>query len=778
MNIDYTNEFYCFDTETTTFYSDSGEAYTDVYLASFLKVPFILSQTQKDIEAIEPIFNRDWNQINSQIEYISAHTPRGYYQIIYVHNLAYDWDGLVKNCDFIKNNYNNRSTQSLYIKSRKPLFVRIKNIEFRCSYRFLNNNLRTLGKIYDYPKLEIDYEQQFFSFSKLPQSEYEYNVRDVRCQAFAILQECKKYPYIETLQDVPLTNTSLTRKLNQFINSRKDNKSYKDRNMYAVKEYGPLIDTYEQVYQGAYTHGNAYDIGKVLTNISSIDITSSYPDSMLHRDYPYHFKKAKKKVKQFFEYTYYKYNKKTFNECLMNIRRPFEYAFFGKFTFRNLKCKVFQGNVQFPTLSFHKILNHPVCTLDNGRIINASEVQIYLNHIDFFIFDNFYEYELVNVEDLYYTQQFRPLHPFIIKVVEQYAHEKTIYKKIHIQLKMGQKLTEQDFYCEKIQDFICSEEVRKSILKLPEAEQKNTINRLLMSAKNRLNAQYGILVQRIFQENYVYDIEDDTFSFFIDKTLPRNLYRNFEEGLFITAYSRLTLFSMADFLLQYGLRPIYSDTDSWKVDGNPAAVRKAVQNFNDIIENSAHNSELYGIGFFDFEGTYKYFSMLGSKKYLCADDKNIECTIAGVPKLRMSDIFTQLYAKYDYDFQAFCDDCFKPCTLLSYSAIQKLSCKFYQNSFDGVVKDSNGEYGYIQFNNMVELYKTDYTLIDTNNKANADYIRYLEYVQDRHISQMWSEIYVNDEEEAEVRYLEEYKKDYHLINDYMENTLNYFKEDL
>ena len=777
----YLNNFIVFDIETTTFESE-GNVYTDMYLASFLKVNFNVNTSKAQLNSKRVCFVRSWKETEEYLKNLSENIPKGKTQIIYCHNLAYEIDGIFKNIQFFRDMFINEpeNCETLFVKSRKPIFCRFGNIEFRCSFKLLNKNLRMLGNLYNYNKLDIEYDAQYFSFSDLPDEEYRYNAKDVRLTAYAILQECKKYPFIKTVKDIPLTVTSFVRKNNIYLNDKKVEKAFKERNKYALQNYENRIDMLEQVYQGGYTHSNAYDTGRIRTNVTSIDITSSYPDSMLNRLYPYNFKECRSKnITAFFKFIN-SHNDYNLNYIINNVKQPFTYAYYGRFKISKVKIKNFD-NCNFPVISYSKILNKPICTFDNGRIVFADEIEIYLTEIDYYLLSQFYEFELEEVSELYYTRQFRMLHPFILNAIRQYAHEKTVFKRclkiVSSENKNRRKLTAEDFYCEKINKNIIIQREIDTILSMNLDEQENTIEILLATAKSNLNSIYGIMVQRIYQDEYIYDIELDEFEHEVDRTAPRNLYRNFEEGIYITAYSRLTLFTMAQYLLENSLRPIYSDTDSWKVEGDPVKVRQTVEKFNSIIERSSHNSEFYNIGYFDVETTYQYFISWGAKKYIAIEKTEdllrVFPTIAGVPKKRIGEVFTYLLNSfYQGDIIEFVDNAFKPNTVFRYSAIEKLSTKYYQNSFSGTVTDENGKQGYIVFNNMVELFKTDYCLLDTNNSVNANYIKYLEYLQNRKINIDCSELY-KEENEYRVRYIPGFKTDYYLKSDYMKKLDEY-----
>ena len=214
--IKYSNLIFSFDIETTTI-KDSNPHITDVYLSNFTSMDFLTGKISK------PLFLRSWSEINDFLYFLNK-AKGDEKTLIFVHNLGYEFDGLIKNCEFVKKNFSNEN--SLFIKSRIPLFIRLDNIEFRCSYRLLNNSIKTIGLNLGYEKLEIDYNKRYFSFSDLPQEEYEYNARDTEIVLRAIFNEKNQWDWLNDINDLPLTFTGFSRKNNQEINSIEDRKLF------------------------------------------------------------------------------------------------------------------------------------------------------------------------------------------------------------------------------------------------------------------------------------------------------------------------------------------------------------------------------------------------------------------------------------------------------------------------------------------------------------------------------------------------------------------------
>lgn len=733
--INYNNYFYTFDIETTTFEHEE-QKYTDIYLFSFLKVKFDKQITIDKLEHTPLTTGRTWQEVNQQLIDINEQSKK-YNQItiIYVHNLAYEFDGIVKNCSFVRDAYINGTVKDLFRSPRKPIFVRIGNIEFRCSYILLNSSLKALGQLYNYPKLDIDYNNKYYSFSKLPREEYEYNARDVRLQAYAIMKNCNNFSYINNICDIPYTFTSLTRENNKVINTSKIKKSYKNRNIWSLNKYKDNIEILQKVYTGGYTHATAITSARTINNVYSVDIVSSYPDSMLHRRFPHNFKKYNgNNAKMFLNYII-KQSSYNIIDVINNYKQPFKYAFFCKLTIENAQTIKYNNGQDFPTISYNKVVNDCVAVLDNGRVNKTNRIEIYINDIDYFLLSKFYTFNIVNVEELHYTTEFRQLHEFTINCIDQYLHEKSIFKKLHNKIKQ-QEINKKDFYCDQLNNYIISEEQINNILSLPQQEQQLILTDMLRNAKSKLNAQYGINVQALWQEEYIYNVEDDEYTYDLNKKISHNLFRNFEEGLYITAYSRLNLFSFLLYSLEQdnNIMFLYSDTDSWKVSNIELEEFKIIINkYNSMLEKVCNNSKHYNVGYFDFEERFEHFKTLGAKKYITINNNKVCCTIAGVPKNNINNSMQELYNNID-NVNIFLDTFFTPNTIFDNSIIDKKAVKYYTNSYNGIVTDCNGITNAIQFNNMCELFPCDYALLLQANRSNKQYIEFLEMLQNRYIS--------------------------------------------
>lgn len=757
----YNHKIYGFDIETTTL-----EHITVHYLSSFISVDFEVRSGKTDdiINSMsKTVFCRTSDDINDYlIKLDSSLNGTGETVIIYSHNLAYEFDYLIKNIPFIRENFDNK--EALFIKPRIPLFFRVNNIEFRCSYRFLNKSLRELGIIHNYNKLDIDYQSLYFPFSKLPSVEYDYNERDVRLMLLSVLLECNQWKFINTVNDIPLTITGLTRKNNEYINSLADRRNYSGMCNYQrffTKEY---IEFLESTFQGGYTHANALYVNKPLENVVSFDIVSSYIDTILHRNYPHFFREYYGKYKL----RYFKHlaslNTLNYQEVINNYREPFKVSFMATITIKNVQAKNLNGNLILP-ISASKCSYLENITLDNGRIYKTYLLKLNVTEVDYFIIKQFYKFTVVNCEKLYYTTYHRELANYVLKSTKEYLHEKSTLKNVLSRLSSGRKLRLKDFYNENKAEYIYPESDIENILKAPKSEQKTILNNNYMVAKGKLNAQYGINVQKLLNPVIEYDKVNDIF---VNDTelgvTSRVLYRDFTKGLYITAYSRLNLFCFGLYLIHNtNTKLIYSDTDSWKCYGDIENAIKTQQRYNAEIEKIVNNSNDYNIGYFDYECCYSYYSTLGCKKYIYADGQKIVTTIAGVNKKKTSAAYTELYKSLNYDFELLCSVAFNPCTILSYTLTDKLITKYNVGPYNELVTDCNGDRGYISGYNMVELEHSDYLLMDYDKGIINEYINYFSTLQGLTPDIIPTYVYRDTDGNVKYKYITNWSESIHIL---------------
>ena len=760
-SVKYSNIIYAFDIETTT-----TDEITSIYLSSFISVDFNTYMHDNDsiLDSMTPAhFCRSSEEVNDYLVKLSARQKiEKEHIIIYCHNLAYEFDYLIKNVDFVKDNFNN--ADALFIKPRIPLFFRVGYIEFRCSYRLLNAPLRSIGDNLGYPKLEIDYQRKFYSFSKLPDIEYEYNERDVRLTLLGVLKECSKWSYIHFVKDIPLTSTGFTRTNNKKINTAKDRKNYAGFCSYQKRFSKEYVEFLEHTFSGGYTHANALYVNRPLKNVASFDIVSSYIDTILHRKYPRFFKKYYGTYGLKFFLHLSSLNTDNYMDVINNYASPFAFSFMAHITLRNVKPIIRKRNLILP-ISASKCDFVAGIELDNGRIYTAKLLKLNVTEVDYFIIQQFYSFEVVNCDKMYYTRFHAELMPFVTNSTREYLHEKSTLKPIVDKVKNGKRIGKSDFYCAKKGEYIYSDAQINAILAMSPDKRKKTIKDNYSRSKEKLNAQYGINVQKLLSPRIAYDRVNDLFINEIDDGVTAKvLYRDFTNGLYITAYSRLNLFCYGLYMIERcDARLIYSDTDSWKISGDIHKAVKVNEEYNRYIEGIVHNSEDYDVGTFDYEELYQNFATLGCKKYVVSDGKKITCTIAGVNKIATSEAYTELYKSLNYDFDIFCKVAFSPCTILASSITTKLITLYHSNDYIINVTDENGDSGTLAGTNMVELAPSDYVLMDYDKGTVNEYIQYFSKLQNTIVDYIPTYIYRDTDGIVKYKYITNWKEALHVL---------------
>ena len=423
----YSNIIYGFDIETTT-----TDHITAHYLSSFISVNFDLrSKSNEDIinAMSAPRFCRTSEDVNEVFEELNARAAAANeIQLIYIHNLAYEFDYLIKNINFVIKHFNN--SNALFIKPRIPLFLRLGNIELRCSYKLLNKSLKKCGDNLGFKKLEIDYKNKWYEFSKLPAIEYDYNKRDVQLMLLAVLKECSNWPYITEVKKIPYTSTGLTRKNNEYINTSAERKNYAGQCSYQklfTKEY---VNFLERTFSGGYTHANAFYVNKPIKNVLSFDIVSSYIDTILHRKYPRFFREYKGRYRLAFFKHLAALNTLDYEEVINNYSEPFKCSFMTNITLLNVRAKILKGKNLILPISINKCDKAEGVTLDNGRVYRAHLVALNVTEVDYFILRQFYDFDIIECTTLYYTNFRRYLSDYVLISTREYLHEKSTLKAV------------------------------------------------------------------------------------------------------------------------------------------------------------------------------------------------------------------------------------------------------------------------------------------------------------------------------------------------------------
>ena len=583
-----------FDIETTSFYANKKKRAT-MYVWAF------------DIWGITFI-GRTWEEFVNLISQIhrTYKTKQNRLVRIYVHNLSYEFQFMHKWFKWIK---------VFAVKARTVLYaITSEFIEFRCSYLLYGSKLETLAEDMnmDSERAEISkikgYDYGLLRHSKTPLTpwEIEYVITDVKIVSKYILQCIKQES--GGISTIPLTKTGYVRRLcrERCITSP----SYKCMIHGMNLTYAEYI-TAKGAFAGGFTHSNPRHTDKIKYSVTSFDFASSYPAVMLSEYYPMstgieiknstrsEFLRLMREELCIVTLTLKKVKAKFHNDYYISLSKC-EYATVP------IDCRKTNISLKYEGLPL---------IVSNGRIKQAEEIRITITSIDFRILEYVYDFEIVDVRNLYfYHKHYLPKQ--IIETILDLYYDKTMLK--------GVKGKEEQY---------------------------------LMS-KGMLNSMYGMSVTDILRNEYTYNSERSEWN--KPKILKHMELEIKEEkiekendkstrflfylwGCFVTAYARRNLWYG---IIECGNDYIYSDTDSIKImhaENHMDFIKEYNENITEKIDTCLKYYEIdpersrpkgKQMGIWDFDGHYVAFKTLGAKRYIYIDDSfTLHITIAGLGKL-------------------------------------------------------------------------------------------------------------------------------------------------
>lgn len=348
-------------------------------------------------------------------------------------------------------------------------------------------------------------------------------------------------------------------------------------------------------FHGGFTHSNWLNVGLVIENVYSKDITSSYPTCMLSEQYPMSKgEKVKPQTKEeFLDYI------KCYC-CLIDI------AFYGvdsSFDYEHI-------------ISRSKCIEIKDQIVDNGRVVSASYLRIVITDIDYKCFKKFYKWKGFKVFNMY------------------------IYRRGYLPKAV----------CEKVLEYY----EMKTTLKGVEGKEAEYAR-----YKTMVNAVFGMSCYDPLKDEITYDNDEGWGKEVKDKEEQIKLYNesksrflSYQWSLWITSFAMRNVLSAT---LELKEDYQYCDTDSvkytnpekhekffiWYNNQISRKIRKCLE-YHGLDPNRANPKSIDGtihpLGHFDDDGKYARFSTLGAKRYAYdkgeeyPDEKRYSLTISGVNK--------------------------------------------------------------------------------------------------------------------------------------------------
>lgn len=502
------------------------------------------------------VYGRSWDEFKSFLDRLQAVIPDDSYLVCLVHNLSFEFQFLKSIIPI---------DDVFAMDDRKVLRVRSGKIEFRCSYIHSNMSLDKYLKAMDVKDKKIsgfNYNKKRYPWTKLTREELKYCINDVKGLVQAYQIEMQRDG--DDLYSIPLTSTGYVRRLAKEVLG-----PYRRY----IKMMLPDLECFQalrKAFRGGDTHANRYNSNLLIREpVHSWDISSSYPAVMLTQRFP---KALIRKDVSMFESEYH-HGK----ACLIRVRLT--------------DLKQHEQNFGSPYIPKAKCESLFGAVMDNGRVLSADSLEMYVTEIDFEIISEEYDFEYEILELWTGTKSYLPDN----------------FRRLLLQM-----------YTDKTQ-------------------LKGVDDYMYGKKKNMFNSTYGMSVQNPCKANYAFQdgmlrLKDESLEDLIEKYQATG-WLPYQWGVWVTAYARQKLHEGLHIIDNDDF--VYSDTDSIKCLGYYSeAFAKLNQKYqHDSLSALDPKGKRHYIGVFEYEGYYKAFKTMGAKKYAYVDpDDQLHITVSGVNK--------------------------------------------------------------------------------------------------------------------------------------------------
>ena len=377
------DRFFVMDIETNTAWrnTDKGKrpAATWIYVGCFLS---------SDGEAR---FFHAWDEYAA---ILNEMTEPG--DIVFVHNLAFEFEFLVRNGFTFKNIIANAQ--------HKPIAVIDTDfgIQYRCSYKYFDMSLAKLGELVGLPKLGYEYTT-IRDAATLTADDYAYNRRDCEIVAEAIRREIKIYG---SVADIPYTKTGVVRR--RLSEADDGSLHARSRSAFPTED---IYDFLEKAFVGGFSYGSPERFGQTIHNVYSSDIKSSYPGVMLGMKFPHKFSKILEGEAA---------------EKMYNRRIP-ELHFVAEFHVDEIKAI----DRRLCMIPFYKcrITKKSKSNTYNGKVNYLSDARLIVDSVTWEIYNKIYKFTNVTCLRISVVTSMRRLPAPLIRELAELANEKERLKK-------------------------------------------------------------------------------------------------------------------------------------------------------------------------------------------------------------------------------------------------------------------------------------------------------------------------------------------------------------
>lgn len=503
---------------------------------------------------------------------LSQYTGYDVIKIIYIHNSGFEFQ-------FLRNIF--KSIEIFARTTLHPMYFRWRDYEFRCSYMLTRLSLDSWGKKCGLKKLTntIDYTISRTPKTPLTKKVIDYAITDVRVMVKGLHEYKTRYG---TVENIPLTQTGIVRR--EFNNRMRGETRYQKK-MSKLQPLNPdLYKIFTKVLAGGYTHANYINSGIVCSDVKSKDYTSAYPWNMIDKKYP---------MTPF-----------TLTKTDLSYLNGDRYSVIMYVEFYGVNSKSFNNYI-----SKSKVDEIKNGLYDNGRVISADFIGMYLTNVDYDIIVKAYNIYNIDIKFMYVS-----LNGYLSPILQKYILELFVYK----------------------------------------TTLKGVDEEMYLKSKEELNALFGMACTRIITDDITYkdnewgkDILTDARYYEKAMRIKRNLSKcntAFQHGIYVPAYTRRELW---DAILTIDSDDIYNDTDSikymgdyeWYFEQYNANIRKRQEIHAErlgvdisMFRPVSPKGKVSSLGEFADDGEYWLFKTLGAKKYIYVDETGMHMTVSGVRK--------------------------------------------------------------------------------------------------------------------------------------------------
>lgn len=629
-----------FDIETTSYYSEKY----DKDLATMWIWQAALDQ--------DTIIGRTWEEFQSFIEIINKYAEEnGGTILVMVHNLSFEFQFIKSLFDW--NIKEKSGYPDIFAKDdRTILYAKYKNIEFRDTLALTSMGLARLQKNYGLEvgklKGDLDYSVMRHSETKassITNKELAYCINDVQ----VLSDFFYKYivpEYLKHGERIPLTSTGevrldIKKAFNELPKEEKKKLRRRIRNAQPSEVIYKFWRNY--LFRGGLVHAQTLLCNNVSDEgFDSYDLKSAHPSHMLQDKFAWKFNRK---------------NKSLFLKVLEEARTG-EYGFFGIFKFYNIYASGFHS-----LESKNKIIEMSEdAVFENGRLVSCSFLKVALIELDWFNYEDLYEWESFECTVLY-ESKLEPLPDYIRKTLCKYF------------------------------------EIKES---LPEGPERN-------KSKRRLNGIFGMAATSLPEREVVYNKDSNEMELSsMERTydeLIQNLIMLPQWAIYTAAYTRRDIVKSivgSSNVEGCGADSLYYDTDSNKIL-HPEEHEAFFEAFNAEKIKKNESMEIYGydpkifrlLGCFIKEYSGTRWKVLGCKRYLVEHDGKTQVTIAGCVKGSLE----KYCEKNEIDiWEFFSDDMTLPA-----GDSEKKTTVYYDHEFEDELTDFEGNTAKIKEGSCVAI---------------------------------------------------------------------------